>query len=833
MSARFGVKAGVFDVTDDRAEGVYCADCAKPLEMIDLEALGLVDTRLLVVAPNEFDAEAVAQELRDALPDAEWSRLDLPARAAQHGHMPAGLHPALTAALARTGRDNLFVHQSFAIDAGLAGRNTIQATGTGSGKSLGLMLPVLDRLLREPEATAIAAYPLRALANDQFEAIRRLALHVTFDDESDAVTLHFGDDLPSVVVCRQDGKTAEDTRRVARASARLLITTPDSVHATVVGRARHKYKDGTSWQRLLGNLVAVVLDEVHAYTGVFGSHAALVVRRLRRAAAFYGADPQFLMASATIGNPVEHAQALTGCDDVELVDDDGSPQAHRIVLICNPPLIASALPGAQSRQAPQTIAIEAIADVFANSAAHPPVRSIAFSRSRSEVATLRKRVRGRLEGAKRKDLAKGVAMYTGTLSSDERTKEEGKLRDGSTIAISSTSALELGIDIPELSVALLVGYPGSTSSFRQRAGRAGRAGEGLVVLVVGSDPLQQYMARSPEALQALLRGTPEDVVINAEAPVVLEGTGLQAAHRDLGGLSPDDAAWFGAAVDDALGAASGPPAFTHRDSDYWDLGWDGSRVSENIRAMQGVQYTLLDGDDLEIGSIDSQTAGRDAHVGAVWETNAGMYLVKRIDRDSHTIRCSGPAELDYVTRATGYVRVDCLATHESTSSRLGDLAFNDLVITRGITDYYKIPLGGGAPSKYKIPNPKIMVPPLNTDGFALRLAEGVAANAQAAMEHVLLAVAPVVVKCEPNDLDATSDGTVIYLYDTAGAGMGYACTVFHRFEEVATLAHEIVSTCPCDDGCPSCVWLGRRPDGNADVSRLAALAVFDAAGFAR
>ena len=667
QSTREGVRARPWAHADDRAPGLYCATCAQPVDG-DVEELALSDDRIDFISPSEFDAEGIATELMALRPDADWQRLDLPPTAARHGDLPVGLHTAVIESLDRTRRLPLFCHQAEAIRAAMAGRNVVQATSTGSGKSLGFLVPVLDRLIRSPLATAIFIFPLRALANDQIAALSRLNHAETAWLDTSSFDLLLADDAPSIPITRYHGATLEHEKTAARSRARILVTTPDMLHASVLRMGTRSYKDGSSWQRLLRGLQFVVLDEVHSYQGVFGSNVAHVLRRLRRLANHHGASPQFLGASATVANPGDLTARLTGVDDFVVVDDDGSPQRGRIVLICNPPERAGDAAATKAQQskkeggedavseggriAPQTVAIDLIAAGALAAEGHPPVRTIAFCRSRNAVFQLARRVQLSLRDARRVDLASAVAPYAATFEADDRADAEAKLRDGSTLAIVSTSALELGIDIPDLSLAVLLGYPGQVASFRQRIGRVGRSGQGLAILVVGDDPLQQYLARDPATLERLLSSPAETVVINPDAPEIARRYGLAPAQEELGGIAFEDRAFFGDLVDVWLEPATGAPSVGRNGVPYWRVA-EFDEPYESLRGGAGGSVRVLhqSGKDFRsIGSLDTHSAPRDAFIPAIWTSGDGeMYRVVGFDTRQGEVYCEGPVESGFLT----------------------------------------------------------------------------------------------------------------------------------------------------------------------------------------
>ena len=840
QKATTGLQKGAWDSQDSRPPGLYCGVCGRPVEPVS--GFDLSDERMEFVSPSEFDVEKVASEIVSLRRDAAWARFDLPAQPAVYADAPQSLHPTLLAALERTGRLQLYKHQANAIDTALSGANVVQATAAGSGKSLGLLMPVLDTCLRDPTSTAFVVYPLRALANDQLNSLGRLGVDGTkwVDDAALDLVLEAGS--KPIRIARYDGSVLAHEKKAARALARIVITTPDSLHASVLRMATRRYSDKTSWERILAGLQYVVLDEIHAYQGVFGSAVAQVLRRLRRAASWYGSDPRFLAASATIGNPVEVAESLTGTSPWILVDNDGSPRRRRTVLVCNPPLLADPPKKEQGgapisevdqggRVAPQTMAIELMASASLASEAHLPVRTICFTRSRLEVFSLTKRLQGRLKDMRAQRYVSAVSPYAATLLDSDRLTAEGKLRDGSTLAVISTNALELGIDIPDLSLAILCGYPGQISSFRQRAGRVGRAGEGLVVLIVADDPLQQFIASDPTALQSLLDGKPEEVVLNPYAPEIVRRFGLAPAQEDLGGIAFEDAEWFGGEVDGWLEAAKGPPAVTHLGVSYWKLPWEQDPYPPLRNSVGGESYTVVAGPSREpIGVIDAATAPRDAFVPAIWNGPEHSYRVVGLDHKRHHIICEGPVESQYLTRGIAVDQVDVrdhlAEPHLYSGASVG---YGVLEITRQVFSYKIINLAGGERTE-PVGSPRW--PPLEfvTEGMHIHLdptwiaSDDWAPNeAVKGLEHVLLSLAPVVVACDPYDIDATSDSSTVFIYDSFGGGIGISRVAFERLAEVVNYGVRLVENCECADGCPACVFLSRRPDGNKDVSKAGAL----------
>ncbi|MBA2505777.1 MAG: DEAD/DEAH box helicase, partial [Thermoleophilaceae bacterium] len=372
------------------------------------------------------------------------------------------LHPALLAALDNIGIDALYSHQAEALESAREG-HTIVTTGTASGKSLAFNLPVLDTLATDNRARALYLYPTKALAQDQARALHKMR-------------------APFLRPAIYDGDTPKEERRGIRARSNLILTNPDMLHVGVL--PNHQ-----AWGDVLANLAWIVVDEAHVYRGVFGSHVGNVLRRLRRMANAYGTEPRFMLTSATIANPVDLAERLTGLD-VRLVDRDGAPRAGRKVVMWNPPLV-------DERSGKRGSVLGEAADLLAE-LVQDEVRCICFLKSRRGVELIQRFTRLRLEDAGRPDLAERIAPYRAGYTPQQRRDIERQLSEGELLAVVATDALELGIDIGGLDAAICVTFPGTVASLRQMWGRAGRRGTGLALYVAGDDALDQFFCRHPE-----------------------------------------------------------------------------------------------------------------------------------------------------------------------------------------------------------------------------------------------------------------------------------------------------------------------------------------------
>jgi DEAD/DEAH box helicase domain-containing protein len=445
------------------------------------------------------------------------------------------------------------------------------------------------------------------------------------------------------------------------------------------------------------------------------------------------------------------------------------------------------------------------------------------------------RVKNSLKDKRRGELARSVAAYAATFLDEDRATAEGRLRDGTTLAIVSTNALELGIDIPDLSLAVLVGYPGQISSFRQRIGRVGRTGPGVAVLIVGDDPLQQHLARDPETLEQLLTQPAETVIINPEAVEVARRYGLQPACAEFGGISFEDERFFGAElVNEWLADATGAPSQTIAGADYWDVSDESEQYQMLRSAIGGRSYKVIaqsGRDRTPIGTIDAVSAVRDAFVPAIWTGPEGdLYEVTGHDSNAGEIYCRGPLEIGYTTRGVPVDRVSVIQQdRESFTAGGTTIAYGKLEIVRQVFSYREQHFSGFEATKQIEGGWPALE--FTTDGLILN-AGGIWKSEEErlasvrAFEHVLLAAVPAIVACDPYDLDTSSDRDRVYLYDSFGGGIRISEAAYDRFSEVVRLGLSIVQGCSCSDGCPSCIMLGRKP--NDGLSKAGAEAILSA-----
>jgi DEAD/DEAH box helicase domain-containing protein len=571
--------------------------------------------------------------------------------------LPADLDPALRGALAARGIRRLYTHQQLAIEAARAGRHVVLATPTASGKSLCFHLPVLDAIARDPEAKALYLYPTKALSRDQEAGLRTLI--------SDA-----GLGIGATVF---DGDTPPDARRAARQSASIVMTNPDMLHAGIL--PQH-----ASWARTLARLRYVVLDELHTYRGVFGSHVAHVLERLRRIARFHGANPTFICATATIGNPVEHAARLCGLEpsQIELVARSAAPRGMRQLFVYNPPVVQAEL---GIRQSYSKSAVRLTADLL-----RARVRTIVFGASRNTVETMLKYLRDEFEDAP--SIRDGIVAYRGGYLPDTRRRVERGLRDGEVLGVVATNALELGLDIGDLDAVVCAGYPGTLAEMWQRFGRAGRRGEAsIAVLVTSSAPIDQYLAQHPGYL---LDGAVEHARIdpgNTEILIQhLKCAAFELPFRDNEsyGLLPLDET--GAALDylsehGVLHASSGryfwtADAFPANHVSLRRVGWD--------------NFVIVDLDtDTALAELDWHAAPGMLHEQAIYQHDGMQYQVERLDYENHKafVRRVAP---DYFTTALRHRKVSVLERTAESRLRRAQVGWGEVSVVEKVVGYKKV-----------------------------------------------------------------------------------------------------------------------------------------------
>jgi DEAD/DEAH box helicase domain-containing protein len=715
--------------------------------------------------------------------EAAWTR---PARPARHGEWPARLHPAILAALARSGPQRPYDHQAEAVEAALAGEPVVVATPTSSGKSLCLHLPVLDSLLRDPSARALYLLPTKALARDQEASLSALA----------------GEVSPGLGAAVFDGDTPRSARRAVRERARIVLTNPDMLHVGIL--PQH-----ASWSSFLAGLTHVVLDEVHAYRGVFGSHVANVLRRLQRVARYHGASPRFLGASATIADPAGHFGRLCGVEaPVRCVLSSGAPAGDLHALFYNPPVVNSAL-GVRAS------ALKA-ADRLATQLLRGGQAVICFCRSRLDVEILLRYLR---RSAARIGLPEGaVEGYRGGYLPDARRAVEAGLREGRVRAVVSTNALELGVDIGALDACILVGYPGTVASTWQRAGRAGRRDRPAALVLIGtSDPVDQYVIKNPERVRD---GKVEHARCDPNNLLILLDH-LRCAAFELP-LRPDER--FGDAPTEVYGAllehlveerslAKGAGGLRYAGESF-----PAARV--NIRGAPGENFVVIDHSQGErlIAEVDFHGAPLYLHPKAIYSVNGALHHVDHLDWDGRRAYVRR-VEPDHFTTAITHKQVTLLAA--SSVRRLGaaETGVGDVRVAEKVIGYKKVRFGSHENVGYgevDLPSTDLVTVALwiSVPPGLVGLPPGTVIDGLRSLGHALHHAIAVHLMCDARDLGRVVQipgeqpapmPPLLYIHDRVPGGVGLAAGAWEELPTLLAMTRRLIEGCGCEGGCPACV----------------------------
>ncbi len=747
----------------------------------------------------------------------------LPARAAQWGPMPAWVRAELTAAYRAKGVEQLYTHQAEAAERVRAGRNVVVVTPTASGKTICYNLPVLNAVLENPDTRALYLFPTKALAQDQLAELNDLGRRM--DDR-------FG-------VFTYDGDTPSDARKAIREQGHIVLTNPDMLHTGIL--PHH-----TRWTRLFENLRYVVLDELHTYRGVFGSHLCNVLRRLRRIARFYGSELQFICSSATIANPGELAARLLEAE-VEVMDSNGAPAAEKFFIFYNPPVVNRYLGirrsyiNETSRVAQEFLKGDLQTIVFANSRLHTEVLLTYLQQAFPQAPGQAETIRG----------------YRGGYLPGERRAIERGLRDAGIRGVVSTNALELGIDIGSLDAVVMAGYPGTIASTWQRAGRAGRrSGSSCAVLVASSAPLDQFIVRHPEYF---FGRSPEHAFIQPDNLEILVNH-LKCAAFELP-LSAEET--FGDADLVALCARLADAGFLHRTGEHWhwtEETYPADAIS--LRAVTSDNFVIIEvtGEPEVIGEVDFSSALTAVHPKAIYLHQGQQYHVERLDfaeRKAYVKR----VDVDYFTDAIRYTQVRVLdPAEESRAAGPAARAHGDVLVRSQVVGFKKIKfftnenIGAG---KLELPENE-----MHTTAYWVTLERPLATslpfttserqNGMFGLLYALESVATLLLMCDRRDLgtaigerppspgmaadwEEASDGSGglsemkeyfepnLYLYDAYPGGIGFSEPLYRAHDLLVRRTRELIAGCSCEKGCPSCVGPAGEKSARAKEAALAIL----------
>ncbi len=728
---------------------------------------------------------------------------ELPARRPAVEPFPGDLPELLVSRLGLQGVRGLYAHQVDGLAALREGRDVIVATGTASGKTLVYNTAFAETALTQAKATALYLYPTKALARDQLRAVRALK-------------------IPQVKAAVYDGDTPRAERPLIRKNANLVMTNPDMLHLSLL-------PDHARWADFLFRLSMVVVDEAHVCRGVFGSHVSMVLRRLQRLIAHYGGSPRWCLASATVGNPGELATRLTG-RSFEVIADDASPRGEKLFVLWNPPIV--------DEDTGQRRSALSEASWLMGRLAVDGVRTIGFTRSRRAAELLAEFARR--EVAEPATRARIKSYRAGYLAEDRR-RIERELADGELLAIASTSALELGIDIGSLDAAVLTGYPGTRASMWQQVGRAGRRDtDALAILVAQDDPLDQYLVHHPTDL---FERPAEAAVIDPTNPYVLEPH-LRCAARELP-LREPELGFFGepAAVSTAVDRMTERGELVARREAWHDRGKEAPHRTVDVRAGGGHVYSIVIAETGELlGTADEHRAYATLHPGAVYLHMGEQYLVSELDL-AQRVAVVTQANPDYYTQARDITDIEVGDIVASSTVGLVDQSFGDVRVTNQVTSYVRRSVAGGEIlDEVPLPLPPVQLETkavwwtipgevLDRAGVGPRDVPG----AIHAAEHAAIGLLPLVATCDRWDIGGVSTPlhpdtglTTIFIYDGYPGGAGITERGARDADRWLRATLEAIRQCRCSSGCPSCVQSPKCGNGNEPLDKTGAVALLAA-----
>ena len=713
---------------------------------------------------------------------------ELPRREARHAAFPPAVDPRLIAALRSRGIGELYTHQREAIEALERRENVAIVTPTASGKSLCYNLPVLNAILRDDSARALYLFPTKALSQDQVSELHELVEQLSVD----------------IKTYTYDGDTPQTARKAIRAAGHIVVTNPDMLHTGIL--PHH-----TRWFRLFERVEYIVLDELHVYRGVFGSHVANVVRRLRRICRYYGSDPRFIICSATIANPDELAARLIDAP-VTLITENGAPSGRKHVLMYNPPVVNRQLGlRASSRIAARDLAINLLKN---------NVQTILFTRSRTVVELLLSYLRQAVPPSKRQEIR---GYRSGYLPLQRREIEKG-LRSGTVRAVVATNALELGIDIGALDACVVSGFPGTIASAWQQMGRAGRRTDSsMAILVLNSSALDQFLATHPEYF---FERTPEAGLVDPNNLIILLSHVKCAAFE----LPFEDGEVFGVETTQQVLQFLEESGILHHRDGVWHWTSDSFPAQEvSLRTSATENVVIIDqGPPARVvGEIDRSSAPTMVHEEAIYIHEGQQYQVERLDLAEKKAYVRA-VDADYYTDAELAVRVKVLDVRDTRDS----CSYGDVEVTYLPTIFKKIKLqthenvGWGHIYLDEDPFPTTAYWICIPEHMQRLLPQVQLESGLRGLSHILGQVAPLFLMCDPGDIAVWSElkssftrAPTIFVYDRVPGGIGFSGRLFGLHRQILASAGTVLTRCPCEHGCPACV--GPRLEGGPNVKMCA------------
>lgn len=715
----------------------------------------------------------------------------IPERQALFGDLEVPIAGALAERLAERSVDRLFLHQVRAIANVRSGLHTVMVSGTASGKSLGYQVPIVETILENPRTSALLLFPTKALAQDQLRSFQDLR-------------------IPGLVAATYDGDTPPEDRAWVRKHANVVLTNPDMLHVGIL-------PNHGAWADFFLRLRYVVVDELHVLRGIFGSHVAHVLRRLRRLGDHYGAQPTFVFASATIGNPGELAERLTGLP-VDVVSRDDSPSGEKTVALWNPPM------GDDDRR---RSALSETTDLFVDLVRRDE-HTIVFTRSRKATELIYRWTADRLGP----EQAERIAPYRGGYLASDRRRIETALFSGELIGVTATNALELGIDVGGLDAAIITTYPGTIASFWQQAGRAGRSkNSSLAILVGGEDALDQYFMSHPDEL---FTRPSEAAVVNPDNPTILDAHTACAAYELPLDLS--DRAFLGDDVEEAAARLVEAGDLKLRNGRLFWARRHRPAPRVGIRSSGGPQYQIVHAGEL-LGTLEESQVFSQAHPGAVYLHQGDSYLVDVLDTDTREVHVS-PSTVDWYTQPHEEKLLDVLDIEEHREIGPVQHSLGRVLVESRVVAYRRKKIGSGE----VLSTEPLDLPPvrLETDAVWWSIPERVITIARVAAnelpgslhaaEHAAIGMLPLFAICDRWDLGGLSTPlhpatgmATIFIHEAYQGGAGISPVAFATGERHLRSTLEAITTCPCEAGCPSCIQSPKCGNYNEPLSKAGAI----------
>jgi DEAD/DEAH box helicase domain-containing protein len=708
------------------------------------------------------------------------SWVELPARDAVFSEFPDFIDDRIRTALERRGVRKLYSHQASAISAINDGNSVVVVTPTASGKTMCYNVPVLNAILKDEASRALFLFPTKALSQDQTSELHELITEAGVD----------------VKTFTYDGDTPQSARKAIRQAGHIVVTNPDMLHSGIL--PHH-----TKWTKLFENLKYIVIDEVHHYRGVFGSHLANTIRRLMRICAFYGSKPQFICCSATIANPAELASRITGVD-VRLIDNNGAPSCKKHIIFYNPPIVNKELGIRRSSM----LEAEGIAESLIRNG----VQTIVFTRSRLNVEVLVTYLKDIFHGSR--DADSRVRGYRGGYLPNLRREIEKGLREGSITGVVSTNALELGIDIGALEACIICGYPGTIASTWQQAGRAGRrSGVSVAILVANSSPLDQYIISNPDYF---FGKSPENGLINPDNLVILYNHMKCAAFE----LPFEDGEKFGVETTAEILSFMEEARLVRHVGKRWHWMSDVFPADEiSLRSASNENFIIIDITEPKhavIGETDRFSAPMLLHEEAIYMHEGVQYQVEKLDFDDKKAYVRR-VNVDYYTDANLAVDLKVIDVFREDTSKPVLRSSGEVSVSSLVTMFKKIKLH----THENIGSGPVTLPELemHTTAYWVSLPEEIPGMSQSDVQNGLLGISnvlanasPIYLMCDPGDIRVVhqvrstfTQRPTIYIYDSYPGGVGFSDKLYELHEELFTTAADMVRHCSCEEGCPSCV----------------------------